>query len=116
MKKFINKYNSKFSKLILAAFIFLNLSNIFHHHSFEFDTADCIAINLESGVQSINSSGIDCTVYQNFNSVHTLTFPKTLQITYDVKNEHQNLILSSDNLLSENFNLSHQLRAPPKIS
>ena len=116
MKSRINKYQSYTSAIILAGYLSLCLLNVFHHHSIEIDCESSINSCLSTGSQPIISSGFECSVHQNFNSIHTLTFPASFFIIDPDQSGIQRLIIPSNTYLFNNFYSSNHLRAPPETS
>jgi len=116
MKCRIKKYQTYTSAVILAGYLSLCLLNVFHHHNIAIVCESSINSDKLNGSQQINSSGFECSVHQNFNSIHTLTFTASFFIIDTNQSGIQRLIISSNTYSSNNFCSSNHLRAPPEIS
>lgn len=115
MRNWINKYRSLSGTIILAGYLFLNLSNIFHHHKFILGGEFTIDADQSSGLIQNNPLGLGCSVHQNFHSVNTLIFPISSFNFQPNHESNQKLVLNSNNFHSDNFYSANHLRAPPEI-
>ena len=116
MKYRIKKYQTYTSTVILAGYLSLCLLNVFHHHGIEIGCESSINSDTSNSPQQINSSGFECSVHQNFNSIHTLTFPASFFIIDPNQSGIQRSIIPANSYSSNNFYSSNHLRAPPEIS
>lgn len=116
MKSRIKKYQTYTSTVILAGYLSLCLLNVFHHHGIEIGCESSINSDTSNSPQQINSSGFECSVHQNFNSIHTLTFPASFFIIDPNQSGIQRLIIPSNTNSFNNFCSSNHLRAPPGTS
>jgi hypothetical protein len=108
------KYLALMASIVLASYLFLSLTTIFHFHHLEILNPGSITKqenNLSKFQQ--NNNGLNCFVIQNYNSLHT-TITNDLS-AYVIIIADTDLFISfeqSDNLSSHPFTRFF-LRAPP---
>ncbi len=118
MLKTYNKYTRKIGTLVLLGYLLVSVLTLFHHHNYCFNISNALnesnTANLD--LRYLDLSGFECLVHQNFNSLHSISFPKNQHLFSDLIIAEEILRISDTFFQPLNYYSTTQLRAPPFFS
>ncbi len=116
MMKF-NKYKNYFSGLVLSAYLFFFILNIFHYHQISISSLSQIECGNESASNKTDISFIDqniiCQFQNNFTSIQTAD--DLGDFVFSIANDEKRLPFDEKPFIInlKNFPRNNPLRAPP---